>query len=647
MQDLNSVAHKTNGATNYTHMFISISTGRKLNNFSMRSLFFQIHIHPNFLPLISHSVWCHTQEINFNTAFSIELSKLHPLTLEDLSISFNLYWKQLQSSSLLGITTAKLNDKSATQNKNNSLLYFYDQSPLELTDPNLSIPVGTIYVTIAVGNLDHLNMIEPQKHFISAQIIPINKKSGPKSLIWLQKAQENKWVSRKSIEANWMEIAIQHGWKKRQGQLTVSPIEYLRIDTSDDDDVDLLNQQGHLHSDHIFKYLQPKSFDFIKSHSIVDIEPYEIPKRPIHNKLQKTVTTFDNFNRRNYSYQYKTSKQTDSDFDSLINNYFKENPTPDLASLKNSKSIQTKENHSSWNRETRLSKTSPLQSVKSGPLIFRNSNIFHFSSDSDESKDLIFNEVDFQSDTVSKSKARKNLSLEDLVQQEFDKLSKSTSPQSETQPSNSLTEDDAPLEKPKNRLLSSQKVATITPKVQRKRQNRGSITPEPIRPFNEDDCSFESRSSQFMSDDPSSNSYFNQSSTELFNLSMNDGLNNSKFDVPASNTCNLAKTTGFSPIIQKVRRIHTSNFKEKSEKKTKKAIPQSDNEKQTNQDNFGQSEVKRVPKKPIILTPPPLESSGSPKKEIMMSPSLERMINGIDALSIQLNMSDIESDSDE
>lgn len=341
MSECLPAAPNNKGATQYTHLFLCISSGRRLTNFSMRSLFFQIHLHPSLCPLISHSVWCHRPDVHFNVAFYIELKQLKPLSINDLSISFDLYSRQLQSSSLLGIAKLKLDQKETLQKGRKPITYFYRQDPVDLMDPYTPTPVGNIFITVALGYEDQINMIESQTRFIHGQIAPIDKKN-PKYTspsIWMKAAHNHGWMSIEEIESNWMEFAKSNGWtptstNKKLTLQTINQVDILK-EYKEPPTGDLLTINTTVNSQSLFKEPEQIKLELFQPEEIAQILPQ--PKAEFNNQIKKPITVMDFFPRLSYTTKYDNNEKSDSDWDKLIGKYLKNNKSATLKSFPKSK----------------------------------------------------------------------------------------------------------------------------------------------------------------------------------------------------------------------------------------------------------------------------------------------------------------------
>ncbi|OHT17235.1 hypothetical protein TRFO_12575 [Tritrichomonas foetus] len=355
MSECSNVATASKGATQYTHLFLCISSGRRLTNFSMRSLYFQINLHSSLNPLISHSVWCHRPDLHFNAAFSIALNKLLPLTINDLSISFDLYSRQLQSSSLLGVAKLELNQKETLQKARMPITYFYHQDPVDLIDTYTSTPVGNIFITVALGYSEQTNLVEPQTRFIMAQIVPVDKKNSKSESpsIWKKSAQKHGWLSIDEIKDNWRNIALKNGWKIPRNDfsfISFEPIlimpEYISPPTADllnspiEPSISVAHSSSVTSAPALFEENENNfSYDFVQPLEIASIFP-QTPK-PFHNAMKKPIIIMDFFPRFSYSNKYENSERTESEWDRLIGRYVKSNSSTTLKTFPKRKRPQS------------------------------------------------------------------------------------------------------------------------------------------------------------------------------------------------------------------------------------------------------------------------------------------------------------------
>ena len=218
----------------FSHMFLSVTNAKQLDNFTMRSLYFQLKLHPSIAPITSRSVWCHKSEVFFDDSFMIPLQSLAKIHLNELDISLDFFSKQLLAVKHIGSVKLPLESATVFNRNQKQILFFYKQSiqPIFSTEPeentilhnesyqkyddssnyaeentetslikteNPKI-IGRVTCTLAFGFEDHKNFIEPPLLFNLASVQYIKKKKVPKIDVQTANLKERTITY---VEENW------------------------------------------------------------------------------------------------------------------------------------------------------------------------------------------------------------------------------------------------------------------------------------------------------------------------------------------------------------------------------------------------------------------------------------------------------------
>ncbi|EAY15579.1 hypothetical protein TVAG_495980 [Trichomonas vaginalis G3] len=186
-----------------SYAFICITTGKNLNSFSMQSLFLKLKIHKSVEPIITQPVWCHREDIYFDTAIMFQLKQLQ-FPPEELDISFELHARHLVTSQHLGTCRCPLIESHLAEDFRKPLYYFYKQAHLPLVDTRTGERLAKFVITIAFGYEEHLDYVEPSIKFNSVLL----KYKGDHHEVPFPYAF--KTVS--DIEENWKLFAMAEGW---------------------------------------------------------------------------------------------------------------------------------------------------------------------------------------------------------------------------------------------------------------------------------------------------------------------------------------------------------------------------------------------------------------------------------------------------
>lgn len=307
----------------FSHLYVCVSSARKLNRFSMRSLFIKIQLHPLVQPLISHSVWCHRPDIQFNAAFMIDLDKMPKVSIYNLNLDIELHTRQLQSSQQVGNTRLQMKQGDSLIRANLPIIYYFKESTVPIIDTLSSNEVGKFVVTVALGYQEHRNHVEPPIRFVSAvikRISPGSPKERKTEEKWMIQAEKHGWMSKDFILENWEKFARDQGWYESKTNFSIENSDPLTIglQITPQASGDLLNQP----------YIEDFTPEEVQRHSIslvndtVDILPEKIKKKmrithpiTVMRKQPKSAPRFFD--------QYRAKIESEADFDKNVGKYIK------------------------------------------------------------------------------------------------------------------------------------------------------------------------------------------------------------------------------------------------------------------------------------------------------------------------------------
>ena len=323
----------------FSHLYIAVSVGKKLQNFSMRSLFLQFRLNPSYQPIISHSDWCHKSDIHFDSTIMIPLAKLTRIKIEDLQLAVELHTRQLLSSQHLGTTKLPLKTAEIFSKLRKPLIYFYKQSNQPILDAFSESIIGRLVVTVAFGFEEHANFVEPPLKFTLTPIQPFKKYSSniqlqnqsddyienPSSLSSIDKKltltqklildtkiAEFKWYLERDVKENWEKYALANGWRKVYNG---NPLQI----QSDVEQLSLSNEKTPLSPKKkdilsIFDDENEADKESVILHSTTPEEIVSIsPPKPIFTPVQTPVSEIDSI--LDQDSDYETEKRIDEFFE--------------------------------------------------------------------------------------------------------------------------------------------------------------------------------------------------------------------------------------------------------------------------------------------------------------------------------------------
>ena len=229
----------------FTHFFFVLKSAKQLHQLTSKFLTATIKLHPNLLPLSSVPVLCHHSQVDFNYAFSIDLSGSNVADSPELfspkiTISTtNFDKKQSVATAVVPLT------KSKAAHVNGRYLMFlcnHQDVPLKLlSSPKIG---GYINVTCAFGSLDHRRAVDQTVDFFETSIKQLQQSTpDAKSDTWKLDATENGWVPPEKAAEIWQRIAREHGWKPPVNKSNLSMhSESIEVSNSDmQDNIDLIS----------------------------------------------------------------------------------------------------------------------------------------------------------------------------------------------------------------------------------------------------------------------------------------------------------------------------------------------------------------------------------------------------------------------
>ncbi|OHT14317.1 hypothetical protein TRFO_15366 [Tritrichomonas foetus] len=387
---------------NFTHFFIGVTSARRLYRFTTRSLFLKFKIHPSVESFISHTIWCQKSDVSFNSAFSIDLSKLGPsITYQDLKIIIELHTKQLQTSKLIGIVNVSLGSFDILEINSNPIFIFYNKEKLPISDPNGNGNIGKIEVIAALGFNNQMSSICSPLRFQNAKITfkkhpiqftknkdenknedkigyknegkieykdedkgeykdedKIEYKDSPKEMLNTNEWIQNNWLPIDSVIKNWKAYAKSNGWTKpKKSKETIFTFHHIEIITISSDFP--IFSYGNLltPSSSVSSFVTLSSF--VRDNEKYLLNDYFFPQTSSKKKFsfsnnliadrnptqKPKFTLVDHsslFNTYlNHQYDYDFLFDSESDIDKNIDMYLKENSPSQLKTISKYKSAPT------------------------------------------------------------------------------------------------------------------------------------------------------------------------------------------------------------------------------------------------------------------------------------------------------------------
>lgn len=261
----------TNQFPPFTYFYLCISRATNLHNCSLHSLYLLIRTHPSLQPIITPNAWCNDSEANFNCGYSLDFTNVPHFNLGDFTPVLELYIRYSKKSQLVGVCFLPLKVLQTININQKPLTYLYQNTPVELQDIASKRVVGSIFVTIALGEREHQTILDPnsplfsnpQNFNLQSQQNPINnepnndRKSQRRDSRdyysdysysdysdyyeededdWITEAMKHGWVKPGST-GNWKEKALKKGWKP--------PVQVATYSVSIECDLDDRMSMGH------------------------------------------------------------------------------------------------------------------------------------------------------------------------------------------------------------------------------------------------------------------------------------------------------------------------------------------------------------------------------------------------------------------
>ena len=371
------------GFNKFTHFFIAVTSASRLYRFTTRSLFLKYKFHPSFESFTSHTIWCQKPYVSFNSAFSIDLSKVNSLTFQDFMIKIELCTKQLQSSKCIGVANVRLGSFDIMEINSKPIYFFYNKDKATIYDinnnnnntadinknPELN-SVGRFEIVIALGFSDQMSSICPPLRFQAAKILlkkPPNssnkirnnfqnyndnvnnnntiKKEGKEKHKNEELWSKNNWISVTDLLNNWKEYALLNGWTGPQNlkichndstiiESNINENQVQKVPYQNDDQL-LSLETVYISDDNLFSSAVNKKCKITRS-----FIAERCPALPISLTLVEYSSIFNTY--LNHQYDYDFLFESESDIDRNIDQYLKENsPNTKLQTISNYRSAPT------------------------------------------------------------------------------------------------------------------------------------------------------------------------------------------------------------------------------------------------------------------------------------------------------------------
>jgi len=207
----------------FTHFYICISKIKNLSSSQQQSLYLLIRTHPKIKPILSNSVWCSSSEVLFNVGYTLDFSGFPGFQLGSFIPVIELYSKIGKNSKLIGVSLLPMVKKSTEMYQEKPLTFIFKNEPCEIKDILTEMIVGSIHVTIALGELIHQPILDPYSDQFCKVPLPISTIVEPKKNEIEKQLEEEEvfeaysdydYYSEDDEPIDIISEAIKHGWLK-------------------------------------------------------------------------------------------------------------------------------------------------------------------------------------------------------------------------------------------------------------------------------------------------------------------------------------------------------------------------------------------------------------------------------------------------
>ena len=209
----------------FSYFFICVHKATNMHNCSLQSLYLLIRTHPSLQPIMTPNAWCNDSEANFNVGYSLDFTNVPHFSLGDFTPVVEVYIRYPKKSQLVGIAFLPLRVLEITSAEGKPMTYLYRDTPIDIKDVTTRRVVGTVVVTVALGEREHQRILDPNapKQVQSAmqpqpqvKPAPLRSKQRPKrrKSSYSEYDYESDYDSEEEDELDWMSEAMKHGWVK-------------------------------------------------------------------------------------------------------------------------------------------------------------------------------------------------------------------------------------------------------------------------------------------------------------------------------------------------------------------------------------------------------------------------------------------------
>ncbi|OHT15377.1 hypothetical protein TRFO_14129 [Tritrichomonas foetus] len=204
----------------FSYFYICATRATNLHNCSLQSLYLVIRTHPTLQPIITPNAWCNDSEAVFNCGYSLDFTNVPHFSLGDFTPVVEVYIRYPKKSQLVGVAFLPLKVIQTHKINNKPLTYLYQNNPVDLKDVASLHVVGSIFVTVALGEREHqsildpnspqFNMLQPPKPQPKKKKVPPKKARRYSSDYY----SDYSYSEDEYDDEDWTVLALKHGWIK-------------------------------------------------------------------------------------------------------------------------------------------------------------------------------------------------------------------------------------------------------------------------------------------------------------------------------------------------------------------------------------------------------------------------------------------------